>query len=110
MTGPPNFTSELVEMIFEQKKINADQSVANFILQLAPITLMIDKNIITIEEAAQRIEQLRDVSMKGQDRPTANRLIRITVDWLRSHEKPEASGWQPVVHEGGLSESQPDDQ
>ena len=106
----PNITDVLMEMALDQKQRIADQVAANFIVDLTPITLMVDKKIITIEEAAQRIEQLRAVSLADQDRPLANEMLQITIDWLRAHDKTEAPGWSPVVHEGGLSQDQKDDQ
>jgi len=74
-------------------------------VDLATITLLVDARLVTIEQAAQRIEEIqRTLSERFQTPDIAERIAFLT-RWLRAHDKPQRSGWTPVVIQGGLDQA-----
>lgn len=72
----------------------------NMIVQLSTLTLLIDANLVSIEEAAARIEQVQVAFAKGDpgySTPMAQAIIERATAWLRAHEKKPIREWSADI-------------
>jgi len=63
---------------------------SNIVLQLTPLTLLIDPRIISIDEAVERMEQIHSSladQMPGYADPMVLAGVKYAIDWLRLHKK-----------------------
>jgi hypothetical protein len=101
---PPNPLIWLADRIASLQEQAPAAARAQLAIELASLTILIDKGITTHEEAAQRIEQLHSVLRADPEHPAATALVQAAADFLRQHS-PEAtrktSSWTPTVLEGG---------
>ena len=93
---------DITELIVKQAAIADANQRASAVAYLATMTLLIDAGLVTIEQAAQRIEQIHRVSPEGYHSPLVAERIQILTVWLRAHDKPQRHGWTPEVIQGGL--------
>lgn len=94
----------LAEQIFQIRQDRSPIARAEIAIALAPLTFMIDKGQITVEEAAQRIELRHSALHPDPEHQLATVLIQTAVDFLRQNGPKgpgEARRWTPVVHQGG---------
>jgi hypothetical protein len=93
-----------VDQLFEAKKASDQREVetigridahwrANLMMHLATLTLLIDNNACTIDQACVRIESMHSSfanSDPGFDTPIARGTIEWATQWLRAHQdKPQ---------------------
>lgn len=97
---------EIVNLTFA---VESDRRASN-IIDIATITLLIDANIISIEQAVQRIEHIDSVLLAEKKDEGVALRIQLVTEWLRAHDKSPAGAWTPQVIEGGLTERSDDDQ
>jgi hypothetical protein len=73
---------------------------STLVIQLSTITMLIDAKLITIEEAALRIEQIHS-SFAESDLGYSSELVVGTIkratDWLRAHEKKPIRQWSADI-------------
>lgn len=67
---------------------------ASAVVDLATISLLVDAGIVSVDQAAERIEHIRSVLLGGQDQSLANRTVRLTIETLRQIA-PEAAPSPP---------------
>jgi hypothetical protein len=78
----------------------------HIVVELATLTLMIDAKLVTIEEAAQRIEKIQSVLPPAYQAEDVSLRVKWITDWLRDHDKKPREPWRPLVIEGGLDQDQ----
>jgi hypothetical protein len=59
----------------------------HIVVELATLTLMIDAKLVTIEEAAQRIEKIQSVLPPAYQAEDVSLRVKWITDWLRDHEE-----------------------
>jgi len=98
----PDVVKALTAHIFSSAvRIDANQR-SNMAVHLAILTLLIDAKIITIEEAASRIEQIPSVLPKAYQGEDVSMRLKWFTTWLRANAKQPPRQWNPVVIDGGL--------
>lgn len=96
----------LVDLVFDQAvRADADRR-GHFVIELATLTLLIDAKIVTIEEAAQRIEKIQGVLPEQYQAEDVTLRVKHITEWLRGHVKQPRGQWHPVVIQGGLDPKQ----
>lgn len=73
-------------------------------VELAILTMMIDAKLVTIEEAALRIEKIQSVLPEPYQADDVALRVKLITEWLRGHIKQPENQWRPVVIEGGLDQ------
>jgi hypothetical protein len=97
----------LANLFEKQSVIISANHTATMIADLATLTLLIDNGLVSIEQAARRIEEIRHV-LVGDSILVDDRIQRLT-RWLRENDKPQRRGWKPEVIRGGLDQDQTSD-
>jgi hypothetical protein len=83
---------------------------AHVVVELAALTLLIDAKLATIEEAAQRIEQIQGKLLESYRAEDVSQRLKLITTWLRGHIRQPPGQWTPVVIEGGRDRDLPPDQ
>ena len=91
----------ILEQIQQVKDDRSPVLRAEMAIALAPLTFMIDKEIITTEEAVRRVELLFGALVPEQSHPLAVVVVKTAVDFLRQNGPKTPRGWTPIIHEGG---------
>ena len=78
---------------------------ASVAVELGTITLLVDAGIVTIEQAAQRLEAIPGKLPATFQTDDIKERIAFLVQWLRENDKPQHAGWSPVVIPGGLGQT-----
>lgn len=107
MRDYPTFGHFLAESMYDLTARADDDRRASFVTGLAVITMLIDAGLVTIEEAAQRIEMVH--RSLPDDQKTEGLRLRIlhATEWLRAHLRQPNRAWTPSVIDGGLSPEAP---
>lgn len=81
-----------------------------FITDLTALTLMVDKGLVTAEEAVERLGLIQSVLPDTHQDPLVARQLGFVIAFLRSKgPSPLDHRWTPTVVEGGLSDPAADD-
>lgn len=88
------------QLAFQAVRVDANRR-GHVVIELAILTMLIDAKLVTIEEAAMRIEQIQSGLPEVYQDPEVSLRTKFVTDWLRSHTRQPAKQWQPVVIEGG---------
>jgi hypothetical protein len=95
----------LIQMVGDlATRADADRR-AHVVVDLATLTILIDAKLVTIEEAAARIEKIQSVLQEPYRAEDVSARIKIVTEWLRSHVKQPSGQWTPVVIQGGLDQN-----
>jgi hypothetical protein len=79
---------------------------ARLITDLATLTLMVDKGLVSVEEAVERLQLIQSVMPASYQKELVTRQLDFVVRFLRSkgNAAPDSARWTPVVVQGGLSD------
>jgi hypothetical protein len=109
---PPPFTNDVLsaqlEVLFDQMLASSATIDANrwtsLVVDLAILTMLIDAEIVTIDQAIQRIMHIHGVLPAPYEKADTSTWIKFIVQWLQRQqehrEKQQRPPWQPVVIEG----------
>lgn len=100
----------LLQMLVEEVERSDANRRGHVVVELAILTMLIDAKIVTIEEAAQRIELIQSKLPAVYQEPDVGLRVKMITEWLRGHAKGPPGKWRPLVIEGGLSQETASDQ
>lgn len=106
MEEKPDILSHLTDMVVESGLQSKGTGKALILASLAPLSLLLDKGIISHEEAIERLRKLREWLKDGQD-AHAKFLLDQIIEILQSHapsSSHQGPRWNPVVHQGGIED------
>lgn len=94
-----------LEQIVHILELREDDRQASYIATLATITPLVDAGLVTVEQAAQRLEQILATWSAEKRTEGVELRIKLLTTWLRGHIKPETpdapTRWTPQVIDGG---------
>jgi hypothetical protein len=102
--GRPDLSSVVDQFAAEEREKTAANIRALLTIDLATISLLVDAKIVTVEEAAQRIELVQSSLQADPAHPKQSPLVQVATNWLRSRGLPGQPSWVPTVHQGGRSD------
>jgi hypothetical protein len=110
MTNTPDPMSLLIEMIADTRLSGKNIQTTNLVVSLASLTFLIDKGLITGQEAVERIRLIRPVWQGDQAQEKTNDLFDAISDFLTRKDAKPAERWTPTVHQGGRQDNDNQDQ
>lgn len=99
---------QILDVFKQQKKISTEHARAHIIIHLSTLTHLIELDLVTAEQAAQRLELLQ-AALSADDHYGASIISQVASSLRSVGQQPERK-WTPEVILGGLSLSDPDDE
>lgn len=95
---------ELLQAVAETKVTGAAATKAAIVVDVATISLLVDAKIVTVQEAIERIERIRDMILVGPKHEKAKELVLPVISTLQTQLPKVSPGWKPTVVPGGLDD------
>jgi hypothetical protein len=76
---------------------------AHNVFDLTALSFLVDQKIATVEDIAQRTQQVRDMMTPDSRSSEVAARVDSLMNVLRHVYGPKPRGWTPVVIEGGLN-------
>jgi len=104
----------LESMLAETRKAGSDMSFGMHYAVMVPLSLMVNKGLITVEEAIERAKHFEHM-LKAGPRPSASIPLEMLISTLQIEQKrrdPDqkpSNSWEPRIVEGGPAPQDSDD-